>query len=167
MPKAFRFLGQAAAYALTAALLGYFSAAPAYQNFSSAEAQIKLSFAHGGKPKGECRTLSPEELEALPPNMRQPEICPRERLPVLVELAVDGTVILTESLPPTGLAGDGPSRIYRKFTLEPGEHRVVARLRDSNRAEGFDYERDAVIALSPEEILVIDFKADQGGFLFL
>jgi hypothetical protein len=167
MPRALGYLGQAAAYALAAALLGYFSVAPAYQHFPSAMAQVKLSFAHGGKPKGECRKLSPEELKALPPNMRQPEICPRERLPVLVELSVDGDVILFESLPPTGLASDGPSRIYRKFTLEPGEHRIRARLRDSNRAEGFDYERDAMIKLSPQEILVIDFKADQGGFLFL
>lgn len=166
MLKALRYAGQAVAYALTAAILGYFSVAPTYEHFPPGEAQVTISFAHSAKPKGECRRLSAEELAALPANMRQPLSCPRERLPVFVELEIDNEVLLAESLPPTGIAGDGAARIYRKFTVPPGEHSIVARLRDSDRTEGFDYVREAEIDLAPQETFVVDFKADLGGFLF-
>jgi len=166
MPKAVRYLGQIVVYAAIAVLLGYFSTAPAYRHFPAELAQVKMSFAHGAKPKGECRRLTAEEIAELAPNMRRPMSCPRERLPVVVELDIDGDTMLSESLPPTGLAGDGPSRIYRIVPVEAGRHTVVARLRDTDRTDGFDYERRADIELEPNAIFVVDFRADLGGFIF-
>jgi hypothetical protein len=166
MPRAVRYLGQALIYAVIAVLLGYFASAPSYQHFPGDTAEVKISIVHGAKPKGECRRLSAEELAKLAPNMRQPLVCPRERLPVTVELDVDGKMLVDATLPPTGLSGDGPSRLYRVIPVTPGRHHVVARLRDSSRTTGFDYEREAEIEIEPARIFVIDFKADAGGFVF-
>lgn len=162
-----RILGQAAGYAAFAALIGYFSASPSYTYLDPGKAQIKMSFSHAAKPKGECRRRTAEEIAALPPNMRRPFDCPRERLPVLLELVLDGTVLMRESLPPAGLSGDGPSSVYRRFAVTAGQHRLVARLRDSARAEGFDYEREAEIDLVPGQNFVVDFRAEVGGFRFM
>jgi hypothetical protein len=41
----------------------------------------------------------------------------------------------------------------------------VARLRDSDRSEGFDYERTGVLELAPAQSLAIDFRAEMGGFV--
>ena len=75
----------------------------------------------------------------------------------------DGAVAV---LPPTGFAGSGPSRAYQRFAVPPGRHELTARLRDTDRAEGFDYERMAVVELAPAQSLAIDFRAEMGGFIF-
>ena len=166
MIKAMRLMAQIAVYGGFAALIGYFSDSPAYTNFSGDKAVIVLSFAHGAKHKGECQRLSREELQKLAPNMRKPTSCPRERLPVVVKLDLDGTEIFHASLPPTGLAGDGPSRAYRRFVVPAGRHTVVARLRDTKRKTGFDYSATKTIELRPSQSLAVDFRADVGGFIF-
>jgi hypothetical protein len=164
--EALRYVGQGVVYLLVAVVLGYFSSAPSYTHFPADQALIKLSFAHGAERKGECRRLGAEELARLPPNLRRPVECPRERWPVVVELVLDDATLYQASLPPTGLAGDGPSRVYRRFAVAPGSHRLIARLRDSARAQGFDYVREATIELAPGQNFVIDFRKDIGGFVF-
>ncbi|MHC4481329.1 MAG: hypothetical protein ACYS1C_10240 [Planctomycetota bacterium] len=165
MRKALRYLGQLAFYAATAAMLGYFADSPVYTHVPSDKALIKLSFAHGAGHKGECRRRSAEELAELAPNMRQALDCPRERLPVLVELNLDGEPLYHATLPPTGLAKDGPARVYERFVVTPGTYRLSARMRDSARTEGFDYESDFDLALKAGQNLVIDFRSETGGFL--
>jgi len=166
MINVLRYGGQAAVYLLIAVLFAVFADWPPYVAFPPDQAQIKIALAHGAAHKVECRRRTAEELAALPANMRRPLDCPRERLPVVVELEIDGALMMHESAPPSGLSGDGPSKIYRRFAVPAGHHSIVARLRDSNRAEGYDYERRAEIELAPLHIFVIDFRADTGGFLF-
>jgi hypothetical protein len=165
MAKPLGYIGQGAVYLLLALGIGYFSDRPAYTHFPPDMALIKLSFAHGGQ-KEDCRRRTAEELANLPPNMRRPMVCSRERLPVAVELLIDGAPLYQAVLPPTGLAGDGPSRAYQRFAVPPGRHELSARLRDTDRAEGFDFERTAVVELAPAQSLAIDFRAEMGGFVF-
>jgi len=99
--------------------------------------------------------------------MRRPSDCPRERLPLLIELELDGEPLYRDSLPASGLAGDGASTAYKKFPVAAGKHTLVARLRDSRRAAGFDYEQTAEITLNPQQNFVLDFRPELGGFLFL
>ena len=167
MASIFQYLGQAIAYTLFAVVLGYFATKPAYTYFPPNKAQIKLSFGHAGKHETECRRLTQEELNKLAPNMRRPLDCPRKRLPVLIELELDGELLYSAALPPSGIAGDGVSTAYQRFAVEPGEHKLVARLRDSNRSEGFDHEKASKITLLPQQNFVIDFNPSKGGFLFL
>ena len=167
MTRVLAYIGQGVAYALFALLVGYFATSPAYTHLEPGLAVIKLSFSHAGEHSEECRRLSQEELNALPPNMRRPTDCQRGRIPLLVELELDGEIIYRELLPPSGLAGDGASTAYKKFPVSAGKHRLVARLRDKRETEGFDHERAEEINLVARQNLVIDFRPGLGGFLFL
>lgn len=167
MIRVLRYFGQALAYALFAAVVGFFATRPAYTHLDPDKAMIKLSFNHAGEHVEECRRLSQEELEELAPNMRRPTQCARARVPLLVELMLDGTLIYSESLPPSGVTGDGASTAYRKFPVPVGRHQLVVRMRDSRRESGFDYEQSADITLARQQNFVIDFRPDLGGFLFL
>ena len=167
MSRALKFAGQGVVYALIALVFGVFSDWPRYTTSPPDQAQIMLSFSHGGARKGGCRRLSAEEIAELAPNMRRPEICPRERLPLLVELVLDGRTLFRAELPPSGLSKDGPSQVHERFLVAPGPYRMTVRLRDSARAEGFDYERSEDIDLRAMQNFVVDFRADTGGFLFL
>jgi hypothetical protein len=160
-------VGQVVVYAAFMAILGYFAASPAYTYLDPGAAVITLSFGHAGEKVSECRRLTPEEIAALPPNMRRPMDCPRARVPLLVELQLGEQTLYRASAAPSGLAGDGASSVYERFVITPGRHRVTARLRDSRREAGFDYELDKVVDLAPGQHLVIDFRAGTGGFRFL
>lgn len=166
MTRALRYLGQGVVYALFATLLGYLSAYPVYDPFPPDHALVKLSLSYAGKPKGKCHRRTAEELAKLAPNMRRPFVCPRRRLPLLIELEMDGTVLYRDVLKPTGLTGDGPSRAYKRFVVPAGDHRFVAKLRDTDRNEGFDHVRDREVTLAPGQNLSIDFKGTTSGFTF-
>ena len=129
-------------------------------------AQIKLAFNHSGARVEDCRKLTAQELSKLPSNKRKPNDCSRERVPVAIQLMIDGNLLYDAVLLPSGLSSDGQARTYQKFTVSAGKHVILARLRDSKRAEGFDYESKFEGELSSRQNLAIDFKAEQGGFLF-
>jgi hypothetical protein len=40
-------------------------------------------------------------------------------------------------------------------------------MRETNREKGFDHEKAASITLAPQQNLVVDFRPELGGFLFL
>lgn len=164
MPELLRVAGQALVLAMIAAAVGYFSSRPLYSSIPPSQAQIKVAFTHGGNRKEACRRLKPEEIAKLPANERRANTCSGERLPLLVEFTLDDRLLLSEALPPTGIHADAPSRIYRKFTVEPGRHVFAARLRDTNRTEGFDYQNAFAVDLSPGQSLAVDFRPDKGGF---
>ena len=166
MPKVFAIAGQLAVYGLTALLFGVFSTDPSYRAFPEDKAQILLTFSHVGQRKGECRKLTPEEIQEMAANMRRAEICPRERLPVTVELELSGEVIYHAELRPTGLSSDGASQAHRRFMVEPGPHHLVARLRDGAESGGFNYQEATDIELQAGENFIVDFRSEMGGFLF-
>jgi len=166
MTKPLQVLGQIAVYGAFAVLIGYFADSPRYEFFPNDKAAVTLSFAHGAARKGECRRLSREELQKLAPNMRKAVSCPRERLPVVVKLELDGQDLYEATLPPTGLSGDGPSHVFKRFVIPTGKHTLVARLRDTNRKTGYDYIATKAIDLAPAQNLAVDFRADIGGFVF-
>ncbi len=159
--------GQVVAYAAFMAMLGYFATMPAYTYVDPGAAVVTLSFRHAGAAVRECRRLTPEEIAALAPNMRRPTDCPRARVPLLVELRLDDETLYRASLAPSGLASDGASSAYERFVVAPGRYRLSASLRDSRREQGFDHEMTEVIELRAGQHLVVDFRADTGGFRLL
>lgn len=156
-------LGQFALYALFAAAIGTFSTWPAYRHLATDQALIKLSFTHSGKRMQECRPVSATELAKLPPNMRAPIQCQRERAPVVVELDIDGAPAVRHSAAPSGLSRDGASAVYQRLPVAAGPHRITVRLKDSPGGAAFDYSRDELVRLQPAQVLVIDFDAGKGG----
>ena len=166
MVRVLQYVGQGIVYAAIAAFIGYFASRPLYQQFPDGHAQIKLSFAHGAARTKECRRLTSQEIAKLPPSQRRPNTCERARVAMHVQLDLDGETIYDARLEPTGLAGDGPARVYRKFAVPAGSHTIVARLRDTRETSGFNYETRHEVDLVPGQNLAVDFKADAGGFIF-
>ena len=156
---------QVVAYALFAAFIGYFSSAPPYRHLAPDRAVVKLSVSHAGERKQECRTRTPEELAKLAPNMRAQLDCPRERSDVRVELEMDGRVLALVEARPSGLRNDLPSTIYRRMEVPAGRHAFRARLADTATGE-FRHQGEVTVDLAPGRVLVVDFVASKGGFLF-
>lgn len=161
-----RVAAQIAVMTLILAAVAVLTDWPRYHQIPAQSAIIKLSFTHGSNRQAECRKRTAEELAKLPPNMRKPLECPRGRGPVYVELDMDGRTIYRASLPPSGISGDGPSRVYQRFVVPAGLHAVAARMRDTARTEGFDYVKSGEVALAAGDNFVVDFSAAAQGFVF-
>jgi len=161
-----RLAGQFVVILLLFLAVAAFANWPIYRQVPDGSAIIVLTFVHGADRKAECRKLSPEEIKKLPPNMRRVQDCPRGRRPIYVELDLSGNNLIRATLPPTGIAGDGHSRIYRRFVVPAGQYEIAARMRDSPRIEGFDHQRKETVTLVSEQMLVVDFRSESGGFVF-
>jgi hypothetical protein len=160
------YFGQIIAYTVFMAVVGLLSTAPSYNPAEPGKAMIKLSFSHAGSLAGECREMTDKELSITAPNMRRPLICPRERLPVLVQFEIDGEILLSEAKAPAGLHNDGASYVYEKFLVEPGKHELTVRIRDSARSDGFDYTGSKKVDLHVGHNYVIEFSGETGKFAF-
>jgi hypothetical protein len=156
---------QAVCYAAFIAVVGYFSASPAYVHLPAGEAVVKLSFQHAGQRKEACHERTPEELAKLAPNMRAASVCPRERTPVEVRIEMDGRPLFALVAPPTGLSHDGASTVYRRVVVPAGPHKFVAKLKDVPAGD-FNYVRDHAVELGSGRVLIIDFDAKEGGWVF-
>ena len=163
MKRAVAGLGQVALYGVFALVIGVFSNWPRYSALAPDQALVKVSFIHHGQRVAECRPYTADELAKLPPNMRAPMKCDRERSPVSVELDVDGVTVYRQLAVPAGLSRDGASSVYHRLEVPAGEHRIAVRLKDSAGPAAFTHKREATVTLKPAQVLVIDFDPQQGG----
>lgn len=166
MHSALRFLLQGAAYVAIAVLLGYFATLPPYQYGDAQKASVKVSLSHAAERVKPCVQLTQEEIAEFAANMRRTVHCERQRLPLILELDIDGEAVLSLQAEPSGLWEDGPASIYERFEVTPGEHTFSARLRDTARTEGWDYASKQTVELQPGRYFTITFKPETGGFKF-
>lgn len=159
-----KYLLQFVSYALFAVVVGLFSIWPRYALLQQDEAIISLTFSHAAELIGECRRLSQEELNELPPNMRKPDECPRERHPLILQFGIDGETVYEANLPPSGLWRDGKTDVYRRLRVGAGEHTLFIGMRDSGRTTGFDYQRDFQLSIGPGQNIAIGFDESAGQF---
>lgn len=140
------------------------SAWPAWRTLPPDTALLRLSFTQSGART--CRDRTAEELAALPRNMRQAQVCERRRAPVYVEMALNGEIAFAENLPPGGLSGSGPSRVYERFELPAGSYAIDLRLRTDPSVAGFTDTATRSVRLDPGQSLAIDYYHEAGGFVF-
>ena len=159
-------LFQAAAYLGFAVTIAYFATSPAYQYADPESAVIKLSVSHAANLVEPCVPLTPEQIAELAQNMRRTEACERERLPLVIELDVDGDTVISLVAEPSGLWNDGPASVYERFELPPGRYEMTARLRDTARTDGWDYAATREVVLQAGRYFTVTFKASTGGFSF-
>ena len=157
---------QALLYGAFAICVGYFSIAPDYRYADPALATIKLSLSHAANRVTECIRLTPEEINARALRGEPLNECDRERLPLVVELDIDGETILALQAAPSGFWNDGPASVYERIEVPSGEYRVSVRLRDSARNEGWDYEHSETVHLEPGRYFTVTFRAETGGFAY-
>jgi quinol-cytochrome oxidoreductase complex cytochrome b subunit/coenzyme F420-reducing hydrogenase delta subunit len=133
-------------------LIWYFSDSPSYSSINEDDALLLFTMSHKGERLEPCVEPTIEELKA-----RNFTACKRERVPVIVEIDIDGAKVLSKSYDPKGIRKDGPSYAYEKIRVPPGSHRISIRVRDS-RDERFDYGFDKVIEFNAGRIVIIDFE---------
>ncbi|MCC6531585.1 MAG: hypothetical protein IT531_03475 [Burkholderiales bacterium] len=160
-----RFLAQLALYVPLMVILGYFSSAPRFAHLPQDRALMRVSFSHAGERLRECHQRTPEELAKLPPNMRSQLDCPRERSPLKVEVELDGRLLLSLDVPPSGLHHDGAATVYRRIELPTGRHEIAVRMRDRPHGD-FNHRATTTLDLPPGGSVLIDFDNARGGFRF-
>lgn len=148
--------GQAVAGLLFASITGAFAQWPRYSPLPAGHGELKLSMAHLTERLVPCVQLSAEELAALPPNMRNPERCERERAPAVIELRANDAVLLDTVVRPVGLARGGRSYLQARWPLAAGNYELEIRLRDTPRAEGFDLVQRLGLTLRPAESALLE-----------
>ena len=153
-------------YAAFAIFVGVLSVAPAYQYADPELAVIKLSLSHAADRVEDCIRLTPQQINERAMQGQPINECERERLPLVVELDVDGTTVLSLKAVPSGLWNDGPASVYERLAVHAGVHAITARLRDSARETGWDYEYSAEVNLEAGRYFTIAFRAENGGFAF-
>jgi hypothetical protein len=115
-----------AVLALVVAGVAAFSDWPRHRSIAPGMGVVTLSFSHGADRRAACRPATVDELAKMAPNMRRTEICPRARPSIEVEFEIDGETVFAAEVPPSGIAGDGPSRVHRDFELPAGSARISA-----------------------------------------
>jgi hypothetical protein len=164
LPAAVAYPLQALCYVAFCAVVGYFSSAPTYVHLQPGDALLKVSLQHAGERMQPCRERTAEELAKLAPNMRSAAVCPRERAPVRVDVALDDKPLLVATEPPRGLASDGASVLYRRAVIPAGAHRLRALLVDTpGPSTGWTLDRTVDVAAG--RVLVLDFDAKAGGWI--
>lgn len=160
--KPLRYLLQAFNYTIFIALIGYFATSPSIRILAEDEAIITIAFAHAGESREPCRKLSNEELAKLPPNMRKPEDCPRERSPVVIEASLDGKTLYNTSLQPPGIFKDGGVNVYFSRRIPAGNHQFEIKMDDSVRKQGFNHSYEQEINIEPAQIMLVNFEPHKG-----
>jgi len=163
--KLIRYALQAINYSVFMGMIWYLSTSPSYQQIAEDEAVINISFSHAGETKEPCHRRTQAELMKLPPNMRAPMDCSRERSPIIIEALLDGDLIYSQTLNAPGIYKDGSVDIYHSVKIPAGSHRFSIKMDDSVLKEGFDYKLDQNIEINPAKILLVDFNAGQGFFI--
>jgi len=152
-----KLLGEVLAWACFVAVVGLLSVWPRYDTIQEDQAIITVTFSHAANRIGECRTLTQEDLNKLPPNMRKPTECPRERHTVRIELRSGDSVLYAEVLAPSGIWSDGKSNIYRRVIVPARTHDLFVGMNDSGGERGFDFEKSKRTEISPGQNLVVRF----------
>ena len=148
-------------YAGFAAVVGLFSIWPGYEYVDSSEAIISVAFSHAGQRVGECRHLTQDELNQLPPNMRKPSDCPRGRHPVQVTLRLDGVPLLDKSLPASGIWSDGKANVYERLRIPAGPHTLDVVVNDNGGASDGDMTGRARLDIVPGRNVVVSIEQRQ------
>lgn len=164
MYNAVRYLVQLGAYAAFAAIVGYLSFWPRFQYASAEAATVKLSLSHATERVEPCVLLTPEEIAKLAPNMRREQSCERQRLPLVLQLEVDGELAFELEAAPSGVWEDGPASVYERFDLSAARHTITVRMRDSAREDTWDYTHTEDVVLEAGRYVTITFRAENGGF---
>ena len=154
-----------AVLALVVAGVAAFSDWPRHRSIAPGMGVVTLSFSHGADRRAACRPATADELAKMAPNMRRTEICPRARPSIAVEFEIDGEKVFAAEVPPSGIAGDGPSRVHRDFELPAGSYQLVVRMRD-RPGEDFGWQAEKTVELKPADHRVVDFRPGAGGFVF-
>ncbi|MDH5572012.1 MAG: hypothetical protein OEY89_09620 [Gammaproteobacteria bacterium] len=151
-------------YAVFMALVWYLSIKPPYHQLDEDQAMITFTLGHVGKHVDECIKVSQEELLKLPPNMRKPMSCSRERSPITMEMRLDDHVLYSKVVQPHGLYKDQGIDVYESIKVPAGKHILNVWINDDVNVDGPMYKHTQPIELKPEQHMIIQFISDSSSF---
>ncbi len=160
--KFLRYILQAINYSIFMGMIWYLSTSPSYRQLAEDEAIITISFSHAGEIKEPCRKRTQEELMKLPPNMRAPMDCSRERSPVVIEVLLDGALMYSQTAEAPGFYKDSGVDIYHSVKVSAGSHHLSIKMDDSVLKEGVDYSFNQDVEINPAQILQVGFDVTRG-----
>lgn len=168
-----RLLRRSGAVALAAAVtasIGWLSQAP-YDAASGEQALLRLSWRIRGAKVEECRELSAEERQQLPPHMQLDEICEGRVAPYHLSLVVDDRRLISDTVRAEGARQDRPIYVFQELRLPPGRHtlQVTFRRLISGKVENSTRQRTAPsvlelvsnIALAPGTIALVTYDDER------
>jgi hypothetical protein len=153
-----RYLGQTVLFALFFIPLTWITHQPTHRHLGEGLAELKIAVRHAGTIIGECSAVAAGKYTPLPGNKQRPQICPRERSPLKLELLMDGETLYRATVPASGLHNDGVASIYRRFTVPAGSHHLQLRMNDDAAVEGYAWELERKVDLRPTQVMVASFK---------
>ncbi|MFU8820617.1 MAG: hypothetical protein ACNA8G_03575 [Gammaproteobacteria bacterium] len=156
LPRPMQLAGQAVSWTLFAVVTGAFAQWPVYSPLPAGHGELKLSMAHLTQRVEPCVQYTKEEMDALPPNMRVPEKCPRARVHAVVQLLLDGEPLLDTAVRPVGLARGGRTYLQANWGLPAGAYGLELKVRDTPRDEGFDKVQHFALGLAAGESVLLD-----------
>ncbi len=159
-----KLLWEVFAWVAFSVVVGLLSVWPRLEVVDTERAIVTVTFSHAAQRVGECRQLTQEELNKLPPNMRKPSDCPRERFPVRIELRSGEHVLYQDTLLPSGIWSDGKANIYKRVEIDSGIHNLFVGMNDSGGDEGFDFDNAEQIDIVAGRNVVIRFDPESGQF---
>jgi hypothetical protein len=153
-----RYMGQIALYALFFVPLTWLTHQPTHRHLGEGLAELKIAVRHAGAIIGECVPVAPGAYTPLPGNKQRPQICPRERSPLQLELLLDGETLYRATVPASGLHNDGVASIYRRFTVPAGSHYLQLRMNDDAASQDYRWTLEQQLKLGPAQVMVASFK---------
>lgn len=159
-----KLLWEILAWVAFSAVVGLLSVWPRFEMIEEDKSIVTVTFSHAAQRVGECRQLTQEELNKLPPNMRKPADCPRERHPVRLELHSGDRILYQDILLPSGIWSDGKANIYHRVEIVAGIHQLFVGMNDSGGDVGFDFENSETMDIAPGRNVVVRFDPESGQF---
>ncbi|HET9333975.1 MAG TPA: hypothetical protein VFQ21_10390 [Gemmatimonadota bacterium] len=145
--------------AIVAALvmLGIGAASRAPWTASPADlALLRLSWRVQSETAEECRPLTEEEKADLPVHMQVPELCEARAIPYLLQVTIDGSEAVSDTVHGAGARADRPITIFREIPLTADRHdiRITFAPISGGRADGsVDAEETDDVVEEPDDDL--------------
>lgn len=155
---------QLLAWSLLGLLIAAFADGPSFNPLPAGHGRLTLAVAHLSERIEPCRQLSERERMELPPTRRVTEVCERARVPVKIELIVNGRTLLARAFEPSGLHDDGRVYLVEAWPLPAGHYRaeltLTGRTEETSRHEVFEFflppETNAVVDIEDHEIRLVN-----------
>ncbi len=125
------------------------------------KAELVVSFKHAGRVVEKTRNTVADQKDLLP-HMRRARAMERIRLPVRLQVFIDGKKLVDRSYEPGGLFKDGQSIAIEKLVLDEGEHTVSIRLDDSADPNVWNWQETRTLTFEKNRRRVILFDKVHG-----
>lgn len=119
---------------------------------STGEAVLRLALRTVHGKVEVCRERSAEELAALPPHMRQAEICDTYPVGYRLRVELDGRLLVDESVSPGGMRQDRPHNVDREFIVDSGTSRLAVTFRPEPPEDADPEAREELAGLPTYEL---------------